>query len=36
MIPSDNLLSNVSGPSNAMTISGDAVGDILLYGPAPA
>lgn len=32
MIPFDNLLSNVNGPLNAVTITGDAVGDILLYG----
>jgi homoserine dehydrogenase len=32
MIPFDNLLSNVNGSLNAITISGDAVGDILLYG----
>lgn len=32
MIPSDTLLSNVSANLNAVTISGDAVGDILLYG----
>jgi len=32
MIPFDNLLSNVNGTLNAITISGDAVGDILLYG----
>jgi homoserine dehydrogenase len=32
MIPYDNLLSNVNGTLNAVTISGDAVGDILLYG----
>jgi homoserine dehydrogenase len=32
MIPFDNLLSNVNGTLNAITITGDAVGDILLYG----
>ncbi|MFC1856709.1 homoserine dehydrogenase [Thermodesulfobacteriota bacterium] len=32
MIPFDNLLSNVNGTLNAITVSGDAVGDILLYG----
>ncbi len=32
MIPFDNLLSNVNGSLNAIMISGDAVGDILLYG----
>lgn len=32
MIPCNNLLSNVNGSLNAITISGDAVGDILLYG----
>jgi homoserine dehydrogenase len=32
MIPFQNLLSNVNGPLNAITVSGDAVGDILLYG----
>ncbi len=32
MIPCDNLLSSVSGALNAITITGDAVGDILLYG----
>jgi homoserine dehydrogenase len=32
MIPFNNLLSNVNGSLNAITISGDAVGDILLYG----
>ena len=32
MIPFDNLLSNVNGTLNAITINGDAVGDILLYG----
>ncbi|HPA14838.1 MAG TPA: homoserine dehydrogenase [Desulfobacterales bacterium] len=32
MIPFDNLLSNVNGTFNAITITGDAVGDILLYG----
>ena len=32
MIPFDNQLSNVNGPLNAITISGDAVGDMMLYG----
>ncbi len=32
MIPFDNLLSNVDGTLNALTISGDAVGDIVLNG----
>ena len=32
MIPFQNLLSNVNGSLNAVTITGDAVGDILLYG----
>jgi homoserine dehydrogenase len=32
MIPFDNILSNVNGTLNAVSISGDAVGDILLYG----
>ena len=32
MIPFDNLLSNVNGSLNAITINGDAVGKILLYG----
>ena len=32
MIPIDNLLSSVNGTVNAVTVSGDAVGDILLYG----
>ena len=32
MIPSKNLLASISGTVNAITISGDAVGDILLYG----
>jgi homoserine dehydrogenase len=32
MIPFQNLLSNVNGPLNAVTVTGDAVGDILLYG----
>jgi homoserine dehydrogenase len=32
MIPHENLLSSVSGPLNAVTISGDASGDILLNG----
>ena len=32
MIPFGNLLSNVSGTLNAVMVSGDAVGDIMLYG----
>jgi len=32
MIPFSNPLSNVNGSLNAATISGDAVGDIMLYG----
>ena len=32
MIPFDNLLSNVNGTLNAVMVSGDAVGDIMLYG----
>ena len=32
MIPFDNQLSNVNGSLNAITISGDAVGDMMLYG----
>ena len=32
MIPFDNLLSNVNGTLNAIMVSGDAVGDIMLYG----
>ena len=32
MVPFDNLLTSVKGTVNAITISGDAVGDILLYG----
>jgi homoserine dehydrogenase len=32
MIPFDNILSNVNGSLNAITVSADAVGDILLYG----
>jgi homoserine dehydrogenase len=32
MIPMDNLLSSVNGTVNAVTVSGDAVGNILLYG----
>jgi homoserine dehydrogenase len=32
MIPFENLLSNVNGSLNAVTISGDAVGDMVLYG----
>ena len=32
MIPFDNLLSNVSGTVNAIMVSGDAVGEIMLYG----
>ena len=32
MIPVDNILSNVSGSLNAITVSGDAVGDLFLSG----
>jgi homoserine dehydrogenase len=32
MIPFGNLLSNVNGTLNAITITGDATGDMLLYG----
>jgi homoserine dehydrogenase len=32
MIPSDNMISNVNGTLNAVTVSADAVEDILLYG----
>ena len=32
MIPFDNPLSNVSGTLNAIMVSGDAVGEIMLYG----
>jgi homoserine dehydrogenase len=32
MIPFGNLLSNVSGTVNAVMVSGDAAGDIMLYG----
>ena len=32
MIPFDNLLSNVNSTLNAITVTADAVGDILLYG----
>ena len=32
MIPFDNLLSNVNGTVNAIMVSGDAIGDIMLYG----
>jgi len=32
MIPFDNLLSNVNGTVNAIMVSGDAVGEIMLYG----
>jgi len=32
MIPFDNQLSNVNGTLNAITISGDAIGDMMLYG----
>jgi homoserine dehydrogenase len=32
MISFDNPLSNVNGTMNAITISGDAVGDLMLYG----
>lgn len=32
MIPFNNLLSNVNGTVNAIMVSGDAVGEIMLYG----
>ena len=32
MIPFDNLLSGIPGSLNAITISGDAIGDMMLYG----
>ncbi|WP_372682641.1 homoserine dehydrogenase [Desulfosarcina sp.] len=32
MIPFDNMLSNVNGTLNAVSVSADAVGEILLYG----
>ncbi len=32
MMPFKNLLTSINGTVNAITISGDAVGDILLYG----
>jgi homoserine dehydrogenase len=32
MIPADNQLSKISGTLNAITISGDAIGDVLLCG----
>jgi homoserine dehydrogenase len=32
MIPFGNMLSNVNGTLNAISVTGDAVGDILLYG----
>lgn len=32
MIPLSDMLSNVSGSMNAVTIAGDAVGDMILYG----
>ena len=32
MIPFANPLSNVNGSLNAITVSGDAIGDIMLYG----
>jgi len=32
MVPFDNLLASIKGTVNAITISADAVGDILLYG----
>jgi len=32
MIPFDNPLSSVGGTLNAITISGDAIGDMMLYG----
>jgi homoserine dehydrogenase len=32
MIPFDNLLSKISGTVNAIMVSGDAIGEIMLYG----
>ncbi|MDI6797059.1 MAG: homoserine dehydrogenase [Desulfatibacillaceae bacterium] len=32
MIPMYNMLSNVSGPMNALTLVGDACGEVVLYG----
>ncbi len=32
MIPVDNMLSNVNGTLNAITVSADAAGEIMLYG----
>jgi homoserine dehydrogenase len=32
MIPFTNMLSNVNGTLNAVTVTGDATGDIMLYG----
>jgi len=32
MVPEDSLLSTISGSLNALSITGDAVGEILLYG----
>lgn len=32
MIPAESMLANVNGSFNALSISGDMVGDILLYG----
>ncbi len=32
MIPFSNMLSNVNGTLNAITVTGDAAGDIMLYG----
>ncbi len=32
MIPFNNILSNVNGTLNAISVAGDAVGEILLYG----
>ena len=32
MIPFGNLLTHINGTVNALTVTGDAVGDILLYG----
>ncbi len=32
MIPFGNLLTHIAGTVNALTVTGDAVGDILLYG----
>ena len=32
MIPADNLMANVSGSLNAVAVTGDAVGDTMLFG----